>query len=72
MGHLNRTMCVKRLEILYSINARKFIKRTLCYKVPPEIVTEILKYTGFNIIKFNPYNLIYKYNINQELETDLT
>ena len=74
---------IKKEEIQYSIKTRKFIKKTFVNKVPNELILEIIKYVGFNVIKFNNYNMLYKYynydltlvmknKFNQEWETSLT
>jgi len=52
---------IKKEEIQYSIKTRKFIKKTFVNKVPNELILEIIKYVGFNEIKFNNYNMLYKY-----------
>jgi len=52
---------MKKEEIQYSIKTRKFIKKTFVNKVPNELILEIIKYVGFNVIKFNNYNMLYKY-----------
>ena len=52
---------IKKEEIQYSIKTRKFIKKTFVNKVPNELILEIIKYVGFNVIKFNNYNMLYKY-----------
>jgi len=52
---------IKKEEIQYSIKTRKFIKKTFVNKVPNELILEIIKYVGFNVIKFNNYNMLYNY-----------
>jgi len=46
-------------QISYSQKTKKILKQLFVPKLPHEIVLEVIKYVGFNQVKFNPYNLFY-------------
>jgi hypothetical protein len=72
----SKSMIIKTNEIKYAVKTRTFIKNTFIHKLPLDVIHIMIKYVGFNEIKFNTRNLFYKFDANAsftyplEWETD--
>ena len=65
MKKINLVNC--NIEIKYTKMSRLFIKKTFKYKIPYELILEIIKYISYNCIKLNKSNLDFEIKITKHM-----